>query len=130
MKLALKDIAKKLFIAFMALQVLNLSVDTIEFHPLITSHVNDIGNFNDLNSAAEYISEILLGHKDAFPEFDKEANSKQSQSFKHFDVKKYPTNTYVIIPQQFEVVQSFSYPLDERYSYLFLKEINPPPPKA
>jgi len=115
----------------MALQILNMSVDSIEFHPLdnITAST-DLGDFNDINSATEYISEILLGHKNAFPEFSKKPGSKQSQSFKHIDIKKYPSASFTLNHQQFAEVTSFAYPLDEQYSYLFSKEINPPPPKC
>lgn len=114
----------------MALQILNLSVDAIEFHPLITNHSNDIGDFNDLNSAIEYVSEIILGHKDAFPEFDKQADSKQSQSFKHIDMKKYASNPFSIEHHSFEVFVSYRYPINEQDFPLYVKEINPPPPKA
>lgn len=114
----------------MAMQVLNISVDAIEFHPLITANIDDIGDFNDINSATEYISEILLGKKDIFPEYNKTADSKQSQSIKHIDIKKYPPFTVSITPPHFKEVISFAYPLDEQYSYLFSKEINPPPPKV
>jgi hypothetical protein len=130
MKRAIKNIILKSFIALMALQILNMSVDAIEFHPLITSAANDIGDFNDINSATEFISEILLGHKDAFPEFDKKADSKQSQCFKHIDMKKFPPGAAFIDPRCFEEISGFSSPLDEQYFFLFLKEINPPPPKS
>jgi hypothetical protein len=131
MRVSIKNIALKIFVGFMAMQVLNLSVDAIEFHPLITSHVNDIGDFNDLNSAAEYISEILLGHKNAFPEFDKKPDSKQSLSFKHVDMKKYSPNIFSIEPPHFEEIISYICPLvKEEYLPLYIKEINPPPPKT
>lgn|GEM_PF-682293 len=131
MRIAFKNIALKCFLAFMALQILNISVDTIEFHPLVTRATsNNIGDFNDINSGAEYISEILLGHKDAFPEFEKKPGSKQSQLLKMLNLKIYHPDTTIQVPQNFADVVSFAYPLDETYSFLFSKEINPPPPKA
>ena len=113
----------------MALQVLNMSFDSIEFHPLITANINDIGDFNDINSAAEYISEIVLGHKDAFPEFNSESDSKQSQSFKHIDLKKNLQEPWSLEVQSFTEPIEYKFPLSDSRKFLFYKEINPPPPK-
>jgi hypothetical protein len=112
----------------MALQVLNQSIDAVEFQPLLAA--NYIGNFNDLNSGAEYISEILLGCKNLFPEYDRKTGSKQSQSHKHVTVKMFQPVAYKVETATFIVHTSFAYPLDEHYYFQFSKEINPPPPKA
>ncbi len=114
----------------MALQILNQSIDAIDFHPIYA--VNAIEDFNDINSATEYISEIILGNKDAFPEFQTKnsGHHKAAQSLKHVNIKLFQPQTIAFTPNTFVTVVSFAYPLDETYSFLFSKDITPPPPKA
>ncbi len=108
----------------MAALVLNQSIDEIEFQPFVN---NSIGNFNDLNSAVEFVSEIILGNKDLFPEFKKEGSSKQSSLSKHVTSKIFEPTYALAAPPQFKIVQEFSYPIDEKYTFLFSKEIVQPP---
>ena len=109
----------------MAVLVINQSIDEIEFQPLIVN--GNIENFNDLNSAVEYISEIVLGHKDLFPEYQKNSNHKQSSTYKHVYPKSFNHYEALVIPFQQNVEMNFTYPLDEKYSFLFSKEIIQPP---
>ncbi len=112
----------------MAFQILNQSIDAIDFQPIYAS--NNIGNFNDINSVTEYVSEIILGNTNAFPEFQKAPTSKSSHSFKHISLKIYEPRIFTFEPQEYQAIISFAYPLDETYSFLFSKDITPPPPKA
>ncbi len=114
----------------MAVQILNQSFDAIDFQPICAT--NTIGDFNDINSATEYISEIVLGNKDAFPEFQQtqSGSHKSSQTFKHFNIKLFQPTVLTVAPVTYATVLSFAYPLDETYSFLFSKDITPPPPKA
>ncbi len=109
----------------MSALVLNQCVDEIEFQPLIAC--NEIGNFNDLNSAVEYISEVVFGHKDLFPEFTKGGRSKQSSCFKHITSKIFERQFLLIPPPEEIIISSFTYPLDEKYTFLFSREIIQPP---
>jgi len=128
MKWALKHIILRCFVFLMALQVLNLSIDAVEFHPFISAKT--VGNFNYMNSMMEYFSEIVMGHQNAFPEYDQKSTNG-SQNIKHIDMKIYkPVDLSFTIIHQHQPVVSYNFPLDESYSYLFAKEINPPPPKA
>lgn len=115
----------------MALQILNQSIDAIEFHPILVSNTSH-NTFNDINSATEYISEVVLGHKDAFPETThKLPKQKTTQSLKHTSIKIYePKPLNFTLEQQFVTVVSVAFPLDEKYCFLFSKDITPPPPKA
>ena len=130
MNFALKNITLKCFVFFMALQILNQSIDAIDFQPICAA--NSIADFNDINSATEYISEIVLGNKDAFPEYQTQSSShhKAAQSFKHVNIKLFQPQPHCYIPNQFIDIVTFAYPLDERYSFLFSKDITPPPPKV
>jgi hypothetical protein len=124
-----KNITLKCFLLLMALQVLNLGIDAIDFQPL-PSATAGIEDFNYINSMAEYVSEIVLGHKDAFPEFQKESSSSQSQFTKHFSITLYQLYTDMVIIKTFDNNHTHNTRLIDSYNYLFFKEINPPPPKA
>ena len=90
----------------------------------------NISEFNDINSIAEYISEIVLDHVNAFPEYAQRTNNK-TQNIKHVDIKIYkPVEQTLSLINHYQTLVSYSFPLDETYSCLFPKEINPPPPKA
>ncbi len=112
----------------MALQILNLGIDAIDFQPLETPV--SIGEFNYINSMAEYVAEEVLGHKDAFPEYQQESAASKSQFVKHFSLKFCEITLYTSPVNDFKNNSSYIVPLQERYKYLFFKEINPPPPKA
>ena len=127
MQLTLKQIALKIFIALMALQIINLSIDAVEFQPLEAAIT--IGDFNYLNSMTEYVSEVIMGIKDAFPEFQNQSSSSKSQIVKHLSIKLFENNSIIQAPAIYRQNISYSVPLNESYTYLFLKEINPPPPK-
>ncbi|MBC7722408.1 MAG: hypothetical protein H7068_10320 [Pedobacter sp.] len=128
MREVFKNIILKCFLLLMAFQILNQSIDAIDFQPIYTS--NNIGNFNDINSVTEYVSEIILGNTNAFPEFQKTPTSKTFHSFKHISLKIFDAREFTFEPQAYLDVLSFAFPLDEQYSFQFSKEINPPPPKA
>jgi len=128
MQLTLKQIALKIFIALMALQIINLSIDAVEFQPLEAAIT--IGDFNYLNSMTEYVSEVIMGMKDAFPEFQKESASSKSQIVKHIAIKLFENNSTAAEPVFSIRNNTFIVPLKESYKYLYFREINPPPPKA
>ena len=122
---AFKNIILKGFLILMAALVLNQSIDEIEFQPLVMS--GNIEYFNDLNSAVEYIAEIVLDHKDTFPEFQKNGQHKQSSSYKHFNPKAFNFQEALVVPEKYIENFKFAYPLDEKYSFLFSHEIIQPP---
>ena len=127
MKLALKNLLTKALIALIALQIINLGIDAVEFQPLQCSSA--IGEFNYFNSMTEYISEILLNHKDAFPEFQQSAASSNARVIKHLSIKIFG-NSFDKTITNFAVCKlPFIVPIKEKYEYLYSNEINPPPPK-
>jgi hypothetical protein len=110
----------------MACQILNLSTDAIEFQPISTTNISE---FNDLNTLTEYFSEIVLGHKNAFPE---SVNKKQHQSQlqKNMGIKLFHTiSEEQVLPKAF-LADLFSFPANENNTMNYVQEINPPPPKA
>jgi hypothetical protein len=128
MTLVVKHIATKLFVALIALQIINLSIDSVEFQPI----QNEItfGDFNYINSLTEYVSEIILGHTNAFPEFQKESSSSKSQLVKHLSLKLFSSEFSIAVARTYDNAIQYIVPLKEKYSFLFYKEINPPPPKT
>ena len=78
----------------------------------------------------EFVAEVVMGNKDAFPEFQKESSSSKSQIIKHLSVKLFQQDDFTLRTQYFTKSASFIVPLTEEYQFRFFKEINPPPPKA
>ena len=86
-----KIIVKKLGLLVIALQVLNVSIDHIDFNPI--TNPNNISQFNYFNSFVEYITEYSLGHMDVFKEFCSN-HPKKSNLLKivHFSGNQYLEN--------------------------------------
>jgi hypothetical protein len=127
-KPAIKNISIRLLIAVIAIQIINLSIDAVEFQPIATTVT--INDFNYFNSITEYISEIVMGNKDAFPEFQKESSSSKSQIIKHLSFKLYQQDPFVCSAEFVTKSAELVVPLTEDYTYQYFQEINPPPPKA
>jgi hypothetical protein len=109
----------------MAFQVLNLSVDCIDFQPISSTASAD---FNQLNSFSEYISEVMLGHKNQYPEFSGHTKHK-SHWQKHMGMKPFiPINTTLLaVPMAAKrtlIIPTAVSTYDE-----YLNIINPPPPR-
>jgi hypothetical protein len=106
-----------------ALQLLNLSIYAQDFKPIHNESGSDETNITE--TIVEYVVEVMLGHKNAIPEQSQHHSFHKHLSFKAIkiggeyrlaDLPKYCSVTNV--------------PLMEPYDYLYLQEINPPPPKA
>lgn len=128
MKKFITNILTKGLIVLIAIQIINLSIDGVDFQPMASKVV--IADFNYLNSLTEYVSEIVLGHKDAFPEFQKESSSSKSQIIKHLSLKLFQHENLVNKTSYPVKGTSFIVPLTEDYKFCYFREINPPPPKA
>ena len=124
----MKQLLLKCLLILIAFQILNQSIDAIEFTPASTG--NSIGDFNDINTGVEYFSEVVLGIKNFFPEFQKKQTTKQSQTLKHITIKLFqPTAISILIKSPVSTIV-YAYPIDEKHSFLFLKDVTPQPPKA
>jgi len=121
--------SRQLLVFFMALQILNMSLDSMQFTAI--SRPNEVGTFNELNTVIEYVAEIVLGHTNAFPEYNNsKSSSKDYPVQKQIDLKIFAFETYSILQQKANPSSDFFVPLTEKYTSAFCKEINPPPPKA
>lgn len=131
MRLIVHTYAKKFVLLIIAMQILNLSVYGGDFGAgLSPTAKNSIGEFNQIDCLIEYIAEIMLDHKNAFPENGSHnTNGKSSHQIKHTSIKmiEFGKNT----EQPFYCTgNTLAEIFDEDYKKLILREINPPPPKA
>ncbi len=119
-------ITRNVFLFLLALQILNLSTNSIDFQPF---HTSNLYEFNDLNTIVEYVTEIVLKHENAFPESGQQATPKP-QVEKHVSFKLFVPDAITILQEKDEPVIRHITPISDSYRYLFFKEINPPPPKC
>jgi len=119
----------KFLLLVLAIQILNLSVygrecaDAVEY--------GSIGEYNQMDSVVEYITEILLDYKDAFPENGH--NNRRAgmlHQFKHITIKMVSVRKKAFIQSAFFVINHPKPSLKNSYKYLFAGEITPQPPKA
>ena len=113
---------------FMAVHILNFSVDTPDAQP---DYVPEDLSYNDMESVVEIMLEKVFDFKDAIAEHD-ENDTEDGNSF---DLKKeivYYHQTKVennnIFVFGLHIIASTNY--EEQYSSQFHPEIVPPPPKA
>ncbi len=115
------------FFAFItALQILNMSIDAPTAQMATGKETSD--NFNYIDTYVEYIAEVILKYDNAIPE-SKDRQQKEFQQHKQFEVvfQKIALLTITLFKEKNEnQFLNFSY----KYAYQFIKEINPPPPKA
>jgi len=122
----IKYIASRALVLLLAVQILNLSMNSIDFKPIETTNLTE---FNDINTIAEFVSEIMLGKVNSFPEFATKTQ-KQSQLQKHISIKI--INDITTVEPEFYVntFTDLDTSIKDKYLYEYFQKINPPPPKA
>lgn len=119
----------KFIVLLVALQTLNTGLFAQDFELLRQSTTQDT---NIINSLTEYVSEVLLQKKNSFPEHNDPASQqhrKHSPVAKQTAIKLISIGSVPKVSQQPAVkitVGSF----EQSSHYSFIKDINPPPPKA
>jgi len=88
-----------------------------------------IGEYNQIDFLIEYVAEIMLDHKDAFPENGVHNHNNFSHQMKHICIKIINFGRICDAPSYCSS-SSTQTPLKEEYKYLFSSKIIPPPPKA
>lgn len=109
-----------------ALQILNMSIDsaTVEF----ARQPGQVDNFNYMDTFVEYVAEVILKHDNAIPESGNR-QQKDMQQHKHIQIAVQKIESSLqILPMSVCLV--FPRNNEDKYAYQFVKEINPPPPKA
>ncbi len=113
------------------MQIINLSVYGADFEGGMPMQQQlQIGEVNQIDSLVEFVTEIILNHKNAFPENGSHnPNSKSSHQLKHSSIKMIAISRHTEQPVYYTSIKLPNL-FKEDYNKLILKEINPPPPKA
>ncbi|TKK66709.1 hypothetical protein FC093_16885 [Ilyomonas limi] len=126
----LRTYLSNLIIAVVALQVLNLGLYAQNFETALTVNGKEI---NIINSVTEYVAEIVMQKKNAFPE-RKESSNQNNQNSHELLFKFQPFKVPVNDLQDRQYVAA---PTTPNYNIFFLaiytncdKDIVSPPPKA
>ncbi|RXK85882.1 hypothetical protein [Filimonas effusa] len=113
-----------------ALQILNMSVFMQDFDP-IDIHAESIGEINEINSVVEYVAEIVLQNENALPEYHQDnIEHKDLQAHKHVPIKLITFSDLVTVVPVPIARYTYQHPINDSRLCFFVKEINPPPPKA
>jgi hypothetical protein len=114
-------------IAFViALQILNMSIDSPNAQ--MPANAANADDFNYIDTYVEYIAEVILKYDNAIPE-SKDRQQKELQMQKQFELvfQKFEPITISFFE---EIIKKRFINFSDKYAYQFIKEINPPPPKA
>lgn len=109
-----------------ALQLLNLSIYAQDFKPIYDEAGSDETNITE--TITEFIVENILGHTNAIPE--QTQHHKDLHFHKHAAFKAIKATPGFPMPEMQRNMLAKAAPLQDTYKYLYLQEINPPPPKA
>lgn len=108
----------------MALQILNLSIDTQNFQP--PEPKNTLCYFNEMNSVVELVTEKLITKRDTFPE-NKNQNKNGTQVHKHTTITTFfPAEQ---IGEKINTPDALNYTcfLPITYSFIYIKtQLQPP----
>ena len=113
-------------ILLIAIQVMNVSIDVVEFRPLLPQVLSEV---NESNSVTEFLAETIMGKKATFPEnrLSAEKAHHPQQKTSHISVSLPPSAVVVE-----NAVQKDAIPVKD-FSVAALacvpREITPPPPK-
>jgi len=85
-------------------------------------------DFNYIDTYVEFIAEVILKYDNAIPE-SKNREQKELQTQKQFELvfQKIERLTISFFD---EITEKHFLNFSDKYAYQFIKEINPPPPKA
>lgn len=84
--------------------------------------------FNYIDTYVEYIAEVILKYDNAIPE-SKNREQKELQQHKQFELVFQKIEPLAIYFNEGLIKKRFIN-FSDKYAYQFIKEINPPPPKA
>lgn len=116
----------RVIVFLLALQVLNLSVYAPGFKQLYSTN-NTEATTNITETTVEYVVEVIMGIKNAIPE--QLQHHKDLHFHKQISFKTECTPFFYHLPDLQVKSGKAAISLQDAYDYLFLQEINPPPPK-
>lgn len=115
----------KIIWGFLALQLLNISIDSPDPHP---NYIPEDLTFNDQESIVEFVAETLLGYEDFIEEYDdndlnEETNKKTYNLNWIATCFKASTN----LNRYFLYKVKLAIPYEKNFSQPYLKIVSPPP---
>ena len=122
----LKHYITRFLIILVAIQVLNVSVYPELLQWYRTESASNLTN--EMDSLVEYVTEVVCGQKNAFPEYAHKHHKDlqvHKQAISLYSEELADTNPAVPF-----IDGSIEWGSTDQYSYQYYKEINPPPPKA
>ena len=121
-----KNHITRLITFVIALQILNMSIDAPAAQMQVSKGSAD--NFNYIDTYVEYITEVVLKFTNAIPE-SKNRQQKELQMQKQYELV-FQKIEPLTISFPVEIIKSRFINSSDKYAHQFIKEINPPPPKA
>lgn len=121
-----RNYISKFFAFLIALQILNMSIDAPA--AMLPDNMAN-SDFNYIDTFVEYVAEVVLKFDNAIPE-SKDRQQKELQLHKQLEVVSFLKVSNTLQAPFCEIeIRSYRHS-DDKYAYQFVKEINPPPPKA
>jgi hypothetical protein len=96
--------------------------------PSAQMNTSSLQDFNYIDSYVEYVAEVILKHENAIPE-SKHRQQKELQLHKHIQVICQALPMPAIDAIHYNIRKVYGN-YSAKYVTGFIKEINPPPPKA
>ena len=130
MKLSFKNIIGHGLVLLLAIQTLNLSINSIEFYNTPSKIVTDVDDLDYIDSIIEFVCENVMGcSKYTFHDRAISGNIVKLQHIAHLDLKtaQYPRLLSDIKEQHLSPYRII--PSDENSIYLCYKEVLPQPPQ-
>ena len=128
----------KAIVLILAIQMLNISVYSRSYEYYAKDeNGHTIIEENQIDSFIEYVTEVVLDFRDAFPEDIKSLNLGHGGNYKtpHTVMKNVMVQLavpvhYIAWGQNVSSPSTPKFSTYKDYSYQYSREINPPPPKA
>lgn len=118
--------AYRFFAFIVALQILNMSIDCPSAR--MPSYVSNAASFNYIDTFVEFIVEDVLKYDNAIPE-SKDRQHKEWQMQKQLELVCQQIEPLNITPVYSGKNKKNYIAFNNKYSFRYINEINPPPPK-
>ncbi|MDP4272455.1 MAG: hypothetical protein Q8909_20395 [Bacteroidota bacterium] len=130
MRASVKNIVGTFIILLIALQVVNLSIDSVDFYTQVNSHSTmDDQDYTD--SMLEFVVENMLGFSKhtLHDKANNNSTSKMQQNGMHWDVKLFYTTTPKSAVKELSDNRLSYFITNDKAVTLYYSEVSPKPPQ-
>ncbi|MTK53418.1 hypothetical protein [Paludibacter sp.] len=130
MRASVKNIVSTFIILLIALQVVNLSVDSVDFYTQVDNHsAMDDQDYTD--SMLEFVVENMLGFSKhtLHDKANNDSTSKMQQNSMHWDVKLFYTTTPKSAVKELADNRLSYFITNDKAVTLYYREVSPKPPQ-